>query len=450
MPTAFTGGPYVDTTYLAASEAILIETFADILTAAGWIMVNKVGAWAAGNAVQPSNGTTVVVDSDTFTFKTSPVGALDVQIGGSAAVTAANFVAAVDGHSSTCGASYDSATNTVTVTYRTGGTFGNGVTLSGWITWTSTAMYGAPANQLWLGGYQFKTNFTGGGVSNPSVLPAIPCICYFFQADNFDWAWFSDGGGWPTTGTSFQFISADFSNFGAVHLMTAGPGAQLRVLASPAQFMMFRVDKDVDAAGGVLFGGSLYTNYDPTNPPAACWYAMGDSIGSPFFTASVPITNYSNFATFNLASEACFDETYCGPDNTQSVAQLSLRMPADAANFGQYVQWGGDPITCEPYIISGDTPTSGYMKYRGQIYDAITVGKPFPKYFGSAQLAEEYPWYSGSTLPSGVPKNRLSADFDQANWINVTDNFSLASLFVVNGSPVATLGNINYVYEGKA
>jgi len=63
-------------------------------------------------------------------------------------------------------------------------------------------------------------------------------------------------------------------------------------------------------------------------------------------------------------------------------------------------------------------------------------------------LSGAYPWADGSTRPDGVPKNRLSADFDQATWENITDNYAYGALFVVSAIP--ELRKFNYAYEGKA
>ena len=455
MPTAFTGGPYYDFQFVAATEQILVETFADILANAGWTLLNKVGAWASATPLsQPTDGTTVVVDTETFTLQNTPTGAFSVQIGATLALTCANFAAAVTEDSPTCDGAYDSATGTITVTYVTGGTFGNGKPIGGWSTWSTPVMYGAPDNALWLGGYQFQTNFAGGGVAQPTILPAIPCNVYFFQAVNYDWAWFTDGWGWPETGVSFQFSSADFSTLGTIHLMTAGPGASLRVYASPVQFFMLRTDRVGDPAGGFLCGGSLFVDYDPAEPPTDAWYSFGDWSSDPFSIGGSPEVNYSDYSPAGFTiSESCFDGVYCGPSNSGDYTQITQRMlPGNYINApGVYQQWGSDPVACEPFIIAGDSPTTGFFRFRGQLFDAMTVCAPFPQFFTSQALARQYPWSNGAVLSNGTPRNRLSADFDQATWTNVTANFPYASLFVVTSILYAPAnGKANYVYEGKA
>lgn len=106
------------------------------------------GAKASGTitiATQPTNGQTIVVNGQTFTFKTAPTLVNDVLIGASTAATAANLAAVLNASTlpAVAAATYTAATNVVTVTYDVRGTEGNAFTLATGTAGASVTMSGA-------------------------------------------------------------------------------------------------------------------------------------------------------------------------------------------------------------------------------------------------------------------------------------------------------------------
>jgi len=96
---------------------------------------NHVGVQASGTITlgsNPANGDTVVVNGVTFTFRTIPVNATDVEIGLNAAASAANLRAdlAASTNDLVTVATYSVSTNAVTVNFKDVGTEGNSFTLA--------------------------------------------------------------------------------------------------------------------------------------------------------------------------------------------------------------------------------------------------------------------------------------------------------------------------------
>lgn len=78
----------------------------------------------------PADGNTVVIGGQTFTFKTTPSAATDIQIDGGAnnTTTAASAVTKINANSTVVSAT--SALGVITLTARTTGTAGNAITLT--------------------------------------------------------------------------------------------------------------------------------------------------------------------------------------------------------------------------------------------------------------------------------------------------------------------------------
>lgn len=101
----------------------------------GATMVAAGGVRATGTitvATNPTNGQTITVNGQTVTFKTAVVNPLDVAIGASTAVTAANLASVLNlsSNPSVAAAGYSAAGNVVTVTYDAYGTAGNSFTIA--------------------------------------------------------------------------------------------------------------------------------------------------------------------------------------------------------------------------------------------------------------------------------------------------------------------------------
>ena len=430
MSCAFTGGPYYAVNFLGATEQIMVETLADCLSYSGWTLMDKVSAWAAAiPMLMPLENAAVQVDGDTFTFKTTPAGAHQIAIGSSIVDATNNFIAAINAHSATCSARMDGSN--LVVEYRTGGSFGNGVVLSGWLDWTADLAYNTPSNSLWLGGYKFKTGFAGSSTQ----LGAIPCQAYFFGFDAYGVL-------------GVQFMSADENIKGMIHAVGASSVASMRFIGGPAQFFLFRTDVSSIPYGSMVCGGSFYVNYASSKPPKDAWYSFGDALGSPFFAGGTPRVNYCDAMVagwYERGTECCYDRNYAAPDFSNQLL-LTLRMTAGGPALGPdrfvyqpHQRYGGDPIISDPFLIVGS-------HYRGQMFDAMTVGKNFASGFSGAALSGIYPWSDGSTRPDGVPNNRLDSAFDKAVWENITDNYPYGALFVVSALPDFMKGKaiINY------
>jgi hypothetical protein len=109
----------------------LAETTLDNLVAVmPGATLNMDGAAATGTMTissLPSNGATVVVNGQTFTFQTAPVAPADVLIGATPAATAANLAAKLNASADPLltAASYQAAGAVVTITYGARGVAGN-------------------------------------------------------------------------------------------------------------------------------------------------------------------------------------------------------------------------------------------------------------------------------------------------------------------------------------
>ena len=123
LPVAFTDLYY-------ASGGGTVQLLAERSVAAG-----TPGTGTLTVAVNPSNNETISVNGVTFTFKSSPSGSTEVQIGANAKATSVNFAAklSASANGSITVASYSADVNTgiVTITYKTiGGSSGNAYTLA--------------------------------------------------------------------------------------------------------------------------------------------------------------------------------------------------------------------------------------------------------------------------------------------------------------------------------
>lgn len=454
MPCAFSGDPYYAVDFVGATSSIMIEAMTDNFELSGWEIADVISAWAQAHPVtQPANNETVKVGSTTYTFKTAAATSLQIQIGATLIDTVNNLIAKVNA-GGVAGMTYDAATGYIRASHRYSGSIGNGTTMLGWPGWASDPEYGAPANALWMGGYKWRTSSR----FKVNDLPNIPSICYVFDSNTFSFGGILYGAGY-TSSASFQFMSADESTKGGLHLVGCGPGATMRYIGSPGHFFMYRTNKVSDSIGSTICGGSYYTPYVLGDPPIDAWYSMGDYFGSPFGYGRTPRTGLitgGGTIPSPRACEICYDGKYSGFGTGQGVARIILRLEPDspqedpAANGMRIEKVNGDPFAWEPFLVSGDDNSDAHAFIRGQMYDAMIVSKAFPTAYTGAQLAETYPWSNGATRPDGLPKNRLAPDFDQCDWLNVTDEYRYGSLFLVSSLPAFMGGKVNYVYEGKA
>jgi hypothetical protein len=141
-------------------KAPLAETTLDNLVATmpGATLVSD-GVFATGTitiATQPTNGQTITVNGQTITFKTAASAPLEVTIGGTTAVTAANLASVLGGSSvpAIAAANYTAAANVVNVAYDLRGTAGNAFTLVTGTAGASVTMSGATLT----GGVNATTN----------------------------------------------------------------------------------------------------------------------------------------------------------------------------------------------------------------------------------------------------------------------------------------------------
>jgi hypothetical protein len=130
-------------------KAPLAETTLDNLVATmpGATLTSD-GVFATGTvtiATQPTNGQTITINGQTVTFKTAAAGPLDVTIGGTTAVTAANLATVLNASSvpAIALANYVAAANIVTVTYDLRGTAGNAFTIATGTAGASVTVSGA-------------------------------------------------------------------------------------------------------------------------------------------------------------------------------------------------------------------------------------------------------------------------------------------------------------------
>lgn len=152
------------------------------------------GVAASGTYVfsaQPTNLATITVGGQAFTFKTSPAGATDIQIGATLADTVANAVLVLNA-STVAGvlvASYaaDLAGTTITITYDVVGTGGNAMTI---VAGSSPASNATASGATLAGGATtgpYNHVFVSGGLSLPDAaievgLPDVPSYGMNFGA----------------------------------------------------------------------------------------------------------------------------------------------------------------------------------------------------------------------------------------------------------------------------
>lgn len=430
MSAAFTGGPYYANEFTPSTPGNMVQDLADSINSAGWKLFQAVPASASGTISQPTDGITVTLNSIIYTFKNTPTLSHHVQIGVSAIATAANFESVVNTTSTTIVVSFDGI-SLLTLSYYQGGASGNSVGVSGWITWT--AFGGNTTNALWGGGYKFRTSFP----------TAVPCLVYV--SDQFANSPSLSG----RTVACIQFMSVDQGIQGTIHLVKS-TGQTMRFIGSAAQFFLYNKEVLQSVDGAFVCGGSFYT---PAPLPANAWYSFGDCLNFLFGAGNSPRINFGP-ENVNGASECCYDEHYCGPIGLGSgpgAAMLTSYSTPDAEFEPSSTpqpprRYGGDPWVSEPFILSGDTSASTTFRMRGQLFDALIVMDTFVTGYKGTTLAESYPWSDGSTRSDGIPRNRLSPDFDNVKqWENITQFYPYGGLFVATNNFV-TAQKANYAY----
>ena len=131
-------------------DGAVVGNFISDLTAAlldaGWSNSESTPAWMTGSFTGlPSDTHTITIDGTVYTWKNTLSAAYQVKIGATAADCASNLWDAITDNSAQEGVTYGSGTSahttctaavngtTITVSYRTPGTSGNGVALNAWI-----------------------------------------------------------------------------------------------------------------------------------------------------------------------------------------------------------------------------------------------------------------------------------------------------------------------------
>ncbi len=416
MPAAFTGGPYFVSEFVPSSPSNLVEFLADCVNSSGWKLVESV----------PAYGTTVTLNSIIYTFKNSPTLPHHIQIGSNAQDTAANFVTVIDTTSTTIVATFDGL-NILTLQYIAGGTSGNGTIVTGWIAWSGGG--GNSTNTLYGGGYKFRTSF-------PEAVPSIVYI-----ADTYVTSFVNQ-----RKAAVVQFMSGDESIQGTIHQLHAN-SQQYRFIGSPVQFFLYNKESLSDNNGAFVCGGSYYTPQDPQ--PADAWYSFGDWYNYIFGASDSP--RQSLGIGTPQASECCFDGSYCGPGAGPGSTNVTLYSTQDdqfqtGSTPQPMKRYGGDAWVSEPFLVSGDTNGTTPLRLRGQLYDALIVCKAYSTGASGTDLAAEFPWSDGSTRGDGLPRNRLSADFDNVRqWENITEDYVYGALFVASTDFVTTR-KANFAY----
>lgn len=237
---------------------VAVDTNADIianiktrLVASGWT-ATAIAAYVVGTFTGvPANNQTIVVNGQTYTFKTTLTPAAnEVLIGGTAAACASNLFDAITDNSANEGTTYGTGTTAnatftasinsgvITITALTAGTAGNGLAITeGLNNYTQDSA---------------TSRFGGESLKSVATPQGLQCICTFENRT-----------GLSTSDVSCRFGSADGVTMFADYVLLAPVAARvLKIRATRYDFWLYLVGSKATAKAE-LFGGTLFLK-DPS------------------------------------------------------------------------------------------------------------------------------------------------------------------------------------------
>lgn len=176
MAIAYAGGTNVYASMDGSAPNALMDDIRAKLLAAGWSDAGSTKAYSILTFTgAPSNNNTIVIDTTTYTFKTTLTGAAyEVKIGATAAANASNLYDAINNNSANEGVTYGTGTAAhatceavdpaggaaLTVRYKTGGTSGNRIAFT-----ESLSNATASSATFYGGGWWLNSAVTPDGLS---------------------------------------------------------------------------------------------------------------------------------------------------------------------------------------------------------------------------------------------------------------------------------------------